>query len=137
MPKLDEQVMRRLASQPKSRDGLPVPNGPPWDCACWNWALSGGTLAADSDTSISTIIELLLVLDFSDPNGVFPTAINFPLPIKADDLDVQAMMTNLGPARTGGAQFHPSRPAQKAFLTALVRVMLRANGLTTQSHIQT
>lgn len=130
MPALSDPVQRRLSSYTQTREGHQVPNtitGNIYDYACWNWVLSGGTLRDSDLTSISSIIT-----------NVFNTnSMGFPVGIKntaaqvypGNDAEFVRMGELLPTATDGGPNFNQDNAAQVEFLTCLVRVMLRANGL--------
>jgi hypothetical protein len=137
MPDLDQMTVRKLASHPRSRDGVAVPNtgtGLIYDYACWNWVLSGGTLIAAASTSNDSIIGNVLVMDYSDQNDIFATGIRDTAATTYHDresrVDLLTMRNSLTAARTGGSRFSQGSLAQEEFLKALVRLMMRANGLT-------
>lgn len=138
MPLLSQNTLLTLAAYAPSRDGVDIPStssGRVYEFACWNWTLSGGRWAASDPLSAPSMVDELIQFDFMDANGIFAVGVNHPPPVPGRypgcNTDLNFMATNLGAARTVRALgTTPFTPQQTAFAEALVRVMLRANGLT-------
>jgi hypothetical protein len=132
MADLTENTLRKLASYQRTRGGVQVPNtinGNLYDYACWNWVLSGATLKDSDPTSNNSIIHNVLIMNDLGgiPTGIKPTAAQL-YPSSAADLITMADI--LQQATDAGPKFIEGNGPQTQFLECLVRIMMRANGLT-------
>lgn len=136
MPLLSNDTLLTLAGYAPSRDGEDIPgtdHGRIYEYACWNWTLSGGRLRVTDATSAPTIVDDLLVFNWQDVNEIFGAGVN-PAPhgnYPGCAPDIQIMRNQIAHARTPRAnRTTPFTAPQIAFTSAMVRVMLRANGIT-------
>ncbi|WP_444931131.1 hypothetical protein ACJJIF_04920 [Microbulbifer sp. SSSA002] len=136
MPILSDDVLLTLAGYTPTRDGYDIAatnTGTIYEYACWNWTLSGGVLAVNDPKSAPSIVDDLIVFDWQNNQGIYARGVNgapagnYP----GSDPDLTIMRDGLGAAQTvrGGPNV-PFTPAQSTFASALVRVMLRTNGIT-------
>ena len=136
MPVLSNETKLILAGYVPSRNGHDIPTtnaGTIFQYACWNWTLSGGRLTVGDSKSAPSIVDDLIVFDWQNPHGIYAIGVNAAphgnYPGCAADLLI--MQNQLAGARTVRAGLHtPFTGAQTAFASALVRVMLRVNGIT-------
>jgi hypothetical protein len=136
MPVLSNDTLLVLAGYAPSRNGHDIAStnqGTVYQYACWNWTLSGGQLAVSDWKSAPSIVDDLIVYDWQNPQGIFADDVNagpagaYPASCAPDLLILQ---NQLAGAKTRRALRAPFTPQQTAFASALVRVMLRTNGLT-------
>lgn len=136
MPVLSNDTLLTLAGYIPSRNGHNIPStasGPVYEYACWNWTLSGGRLTAQDPTSAPSIVDDLIVFDWQNQQGIYANALNGApngnyAGCAADLLIMQNQLANAQTPRAGHNV--PFTAAQTAFASAMVRIMLRVNGLT-------
>jgi len=142
MPVLSADTLLTLAGYPQSRNGEDMGHtmsGLVWEYACWNWTLSGGRLHASSPTSAPSIVDDLIQMDWQDVRHIWGSTMN-PAPVgnyAGSGGDLATMAGTFPAARTVRPHIPPRSliphppftGAQATFALALLRVMLRANGL--------
>lgn len=136
MPVLSDATKLTLAGYVPQRNGYDIPgtdSGAVYEYACWNWTLSGGRLTVRDWRSAPSIVDDLIFLNLQDPHGIFAAGVN-PAPAgqyHGSQADLLLMANTLAAARTARAGPHTRFTIpQASFASALVRVMLRANGFT-------
>lgn len=136
MPILSNDTKLILAGYVPTRNGHDIfctNTGTIFQYACWNWTLSGGKLTVNDPKSAPSIVDNLMVFNWQDPQNIFATGVNVgPGSYSASAADLLIMQNQLANARRT-PRANPQAPftvAQTAFASALVRVMLRANGIT-------
>lgn len=136
MPVLSNDTKLTLAGYFPTRNGYDIPStnhGTIFQYACWNWTLSAGRLTVNNWNSAPSIVDDLIIFNWQDGQNIWATGVN-PLPNQYPagcNADLLIMQNQLANARTPRAAPNtPFTAAQTAFASALVRVMLRANGIT-------
>jgi hypothetical protein len=132
MPTLNANQLLKLAGYLQrpglTRDGLEVPNtssGNIYQYACWSWALTGGTASIHDRFSANKIFETIVLDDLAHlPDPEFASAIaNVDNQFPGCNAEFLILRTNLANAKLGIVA------AQNAFLTAMVTISARVNGL--------
>lgn len=119
--------IRRMGTYTRVRDGYAVPNtnrGALFDCACWNWALTGGTVNANSNRNPQHIYDDIVQYDYDDANAIYAVGINdVDGNYEGCDAEFTALRDNLNNARAG------QNGAKRAIRLALMKIAARRNGL--------
>lgn len=111
---LSNHQLEELARYTPFRQAHIVPmtnQGEIYKSACWNWALTGGTVNANDPHGAPNIYETIIQFNYYDPQDIYAVGIN-----DVDDqfagcrAEFAALRNNLADARAGNAR------AQKNYL---------------------
>lgn len=128
MPTLTAQKLRTLGAYALKRQHHVVPNtnaGGVYQAACWNWALTGGTVQPNNVNGAIAIYEAIVATQYDPLRDV-------TLPVAINNVDAQfagcnayftALRNNLANALAGNAG------AQNAFKVAMMSICAHMNGL--------